>query len=63
MQSGAVIEGLDVVEDGSARFGLGGEAAMINQLVFEATAEGLYEGVVIAVIGPTQESRFSQKKC
>jgi hypothetical protein len=33
MQSGAVIEGLDVVEDRGASFGSGGEAVMIDEFV------------------------------
>ena len=49
MQSGAVIEGLDVVEDGSACFGEGSEAVMIDELVFEAAPEGFDKGVIVAV--------------
>jgi hypothetical protein len=41
VQSGAVVEGFDVVEDGSARPGVGGEAMMVDELIFEATPEGL----------------------
>ena len=36
MQSGAVIKGFDVIEDGGASLGKGGETLMIDQLVFEA---------------------------
>ena len=35
VESGAVVEGLDVVEEGDARLGAGGEAVMIDQFVFE----------------------------
>ena len=47
VQPGAVVEGLDVVEDRGARFGPGGEAMMIDDLVFEAAPERLDEGVVV----------------
>ena len=36
VQSGAVIEDFDIVEDGSASLGESGEAVMIDQFVFEA---------------------------
>ena len=49
MESGAVIEGLDVIEDGGAGLGTGGEAMMIDQFVFEAAKERLDEGVIVAV--------------
>ena len=49
MESGAIIEGFDVVEDGRARLGITGEALMIDQLVFEAAPEGLDEGIVVAI--------------
>ena len=39
MESGAVIEGFDVIEDGGASLGEGGEAVMIDQFVFEAAKE------------------------
>ena len=48
MKSGAVIEGFDVVEDGSTSLGEGGEAVMIDQFVFE-TAKALDKGIVVAV--------------
>ncbi len=41
VQSGAVIKGFDVVEDGSARFCKGGEALVIDHFIFEAAPEGL----------------------
>ena len=47
MQAGAVIEGLDVVEDGGAGLGASGKALMIDQLVFEAAPEGLDKGARI----------------
>ena len=49
MKSGAVVEGLDVIEDGGAGLGAGGEAMMIDQFVFEAAKERLDEGVIVAV--------------
>ena len=49
MQSGAVIEGFDVIEDGGASCGVGSEALMIDQFVFESAPEGFDEGVVVAV--------------
>ena len=49
MESGAVVEGLDVIEDGGTSLGAGGEALMIDQFVFEAAKEGLDEGVIVAV--------------
>ena len=49
VESGAVIEGFDVVEDGSASLGDCGEAVMIDQFVFEAAKERLDEGVIVAV--------------
>ena len=49
MQSDAVIEGFDVVEDGSTSLGEGGEAVMIDQFVFEAAKEALDKGIVVAV--------------
>jgi hypothetical protein len=35
VQSGAVIEGFDVVEDGGTSFGQGVEAVMVNEFIFE----------------------------
>lgn len=49
MQSGAVVEDLDVVEDRRAGFAVGAEAVVIDQLVFEAAPEGFDEGIVVAV--------------
>ena len=49
MKSGAVIEGLDVIEDSGAGLGAGGEAMMVDQFVFEAAKEELDEGVIVAV--------------
>jgi len=39
----------DVIKDGSAGLGAGGEAMMIDQFVFEAAKERLDEGVIVAV--------------
>ena len=49
MKPGAVVEGLDVIEDGGAGLGTGGQAMMIDQFVFEAAKERLDEGVTVAV--------------
>ena len=49
VKSGAVIEGFDVVENGAARFGEGGEALVVDDFVFEAAPEGFDEGVVVAI--------------
>ena len=40
MKSGAVIEGLDVIEDGGAGLGAGSEAMMVDQFVIETAKEG-----------------------
>ena len=47
--SGAVVEGFDVIEDGVASFGQGGEAVVINQLVFETAPKRLDESVIVTV--------------
>ena len=49
VQPGPVIEGFDVVEDGSASLGEGGEAVMIDQFVFETAKEAFDKSVVVAV--------------
>ena len=49
MEPGAVIEGLDIVEDGAARLGVSGEALLIDQFLFEAAPERLDKGVIVAV--------------
>src|SRR5437667_11521194 len=49
MESGAVVEGFDVMEDGATRFGQGGEAVVVNQFVFEAAPKRLNESVVVTV--------------
>lgn len=48
MQSGAVVKGLDVIEDGGASCSKGREAMMIDQFVFEAAKEGVDEGACFA---------------
>jgi len=45
VKSGAVVEGLDVMEDGGAGLAAGGEAMMIDQFVFEAAKEEGQNGV------------------
>ncbi len=49
MESGSIIEGFDVVEDGAASFLEGGEALVVDDFIFEAAPEGFDEGVVVAV--------------
>ena len=49
MQSGTVIKGFDVVEDGTEGLGEGGEALVIDDFVFQAAPEGFDEGVIVAV--------------
>ena len=49
MESLAVIEGFDVIEDGGASCGVGSEALMINQFVFECAPKGFNEGIVVTV--------------
>ena len=56
VQSDAVIEGFDVVEDGSASLSESGEAVMIDQFVFEAAKEALDKGIVVAVSLSTHRS-------
>jgi len=49
VQSGTVIKGFDVIEDGTARLGEGGEALVIDNFVFQAAPEGFDEGVIVAI--------------
>ena len=49
MQSDAVIEGLDVIEDGVTSLSNVAEAMVIDQFVFESAEEGLDKSVVVAV--------------
>ena len=49
MNSDAVIEGFNVIEDGGARLGEAAEAVMIDQFVFERAEEGFDKSVVVAV--------------
>ena len=49
MKSDAVIEGLDVIEDGGTSFGEGSEAVVVNQFVFEAAKEAFDKSVIVAV--------------
>src|SRR5450432_1489203 len=56
VESGAVIEGLDVVEDGGASVGAGGKAVVIDQFVFEAAPKGFDKGVIVAVAWATHGS-------
>ena len=49
MQSDAVIEDLDVVEDSGASLSEGGKAVVVDEFIFEAAPEGFDEGVIVAV--------------
>jgi hypothetical protein len=49
MESGAVVEGLDVIKNGGASLLTGGEALVIDQLVFEAAPERLDKSVIVTV--------------
>ncbi len=49
VESGAIVEGFDVMEDGATGFGQGGEAVVVNQFVFEAAPKRLNESVVVTV--------------
>jgi len=65
VESGAVVEGFDVIEDGGASLGVGGEALMVDQFVFEGAKEGFDEGVIVAVedkssCGATLTKRHAQ---
>jgi hypothetical protein len=59
VQSRAIIEGFDVVEEGGASFGQGAEAMMVNQFVFEAAPKRLDEGIVVAVALASHRSEQS----
>ena len=48
VESGMVIEGFDVMEDGGTG-GEGGEAVVVNQCVFETAKEALDKSVIVAV--------------
>ena len=49
MESGSVVEGFDVVENGSTGLGEGDEAVMIDQFVFETAKEAFDKSIVVAV--------------
>jgi hypothetical protein len=49
VESDAVVEGFDVIEDGGASLRQGGEAMMVNEFVFEAAPKGFDEGIIVAV--------------
>jgi hypothetical protein len=49
VQSGAVVKGFDVIEDGGTGVSMAGEVVVINEFVFESAPKGLDEGVVVAV--------------
>ena len=49
MQSDAVIEGFDVVEDSGACLGEGGKAVVVDEFIFETAPEGFDVGVIVTV--------------
>jgi hypothetical protein len=49
VESDAVVEGFDVIEDGRASCGIGGEAMMVDQFIFKRAPEGFDESIVVAV--------------
>ena len=49
----AIIECLDVVEDGGTGLMVGGEVTPVNQLQFEGAPEALHGGMVVAVAAAT----------
>jgi len=49
VESSAVVEGFNVIEDGGTSLDQGGEATVVNKFVFEAAPERLNEGIVVAV--------------
>lgn len=49
MESAAVIEYFDKLEDGLASFGSAFEVAAVDQFVFESAPEGFHGGVIVAV--------------
>ena len=56
VESGSVVEGFDVVENGSTGLGECGEAVMIDQFVFEAAKEAFDKSIVVAVAFSTHGS-------
>ena len=56
MQSDAVIEGFDIVEDSGTCLSEGGKAVVVDEFIFETAPEGFDEGVVVAVSGTAHGS-------
>ena len=56
MESGAVIEGLDVVEDRGTSLGKSGETLVVDDFIFKAVPEGLDESVIAAIAFATHGS-------
>src|ERR1043165_3848939 len=57
MQSPAIVEDLDVVEDRQLGLVPGGEAAVVDQFGLELAPEALLHGVVIAVAASAHAGR------
>lgn len=49
MATGAVVEGLDVIEDRGTGVSPGGEVTTMNEFIFQATPERFHRGVIVAV--------------
>lgn len=49
MAAGAVVEGLDVIEDRGAGVSPGGEAPTVNEFILQAAPERFHRGVIVAV--------------
>lgn len=56
VESGAIIKGLDVVEDGVTSLCKSGETLVVDDFIFKATPEGLDEGVIVAIAFATHRS-------
>ena len=49
MEALAVVAGFDVIEDGGAGLGVGGEVTAVDQFQFEGAPEACHGGIVVAV--------------
>jgi hypothetical protein len=60
VESGAVIKSFDVVEDSAASLGKGGEALVVDQLIFKTAPEGFDEGVIGRRLAETPRGMAAQ---
>ena len=49
VQPGAVVEGFDVIENGSTSLSVTAEVVVIDEFVFESAPEGLDVGIIVAI--------------